>query len=112
MDYDELAIELRHHEWHGAAGAIEQLQAEIERLEEGQFLWTDELPNVPGWYWWREQNAAARCYHVLPQRDGKPYLPVWSTTKTAQWSGPIPKPLEPSDDTRRPHHRRNQTRPR
>lgn len=49
--------------------------------------WTNELPKVPGWYWWRNLSKP-QVVHSNNFKNRKPH-------PADEWAGPIPEPREP-----------------
>lgn len=68
------------------------------------YVWTNEQPTVPGWYWWREttnhEPAVLKVYKfwVMPPHGGKYVLATTSQHlveyMNGQWAGPIEEPKE------------------
>jgi hypothetical protein len=61
--------------------------------------WTYERPTKPGWYWWRQDKAAAMCrvweWWAKPELyvrfGGEGSVPV--NTLGGEWAGPLEPPL-------------------
>lgn len=94
-----------------------------EELKPSALVWTNEIPTVPGWYFWHRRQYeiegftyAMRVVHVhYLEFEGKPALCMdlyWFNDEAREggyplceleenskeetwWSGPIPEPREP-----------------
>jgi hypothetical protein len=51
--------------------------------------WTDDVPTVDGWYFWRANKRVTDALHWTVE-----YVELDIIILGGQWAGPIPEPVE------------------
>ena len=60
-----------------------------------KFVWSDEYPSQPGWYWQRHILHKDEVYMVHVNNDKVDYFKKYVLIPNVeQWAGPIPLPVE------------------